>query len=125
MHGLTTAGTPWDPDLRGVLMTIKVYQVRVDRLLHGSRGPLGVQLQTAGINVQSRAKRFCPVDTGRLRSSIVTTKPTHTSATEITVRIGSRVKYSRFVELGTRFMRARPYLRPALAIEVGRAAHFG
>lgn len=99
-------------------VTVRVHQFRIDRLLHSPRGPIGLTLERTGINVQSRAKRLCPVDTGRLRASIVTTKPTHTTREDLTVRIGSKVKYARFVELGTRFMRARPYLRPALEQEV-------
>ncbi|HKU53714.1 MAG TPA: HK97-gp10 family putative phage morphogenesis protein, partial [Nitrospira sp.] len=70
-----------------------------------------------GVNVQSSAKTKCPVDTGRLRSSIQTTPPRETS-TGLAVRIGSNVNYARFVELGTRRMRAQPFLRPALTQEV-------
>lgn len=99
-------------------VVVKVHQSRIDRLLHSPGGDVGRALQKTGVNVQSRAKRLCPVDTGRLRASIVTTKPTHTTRDDLTVRIGSKVKYARFVELGTRYMRARPYLRPALEQEV-------
>lgn len=101
-------------------MTVRVvvHQSRIDRLLHGTGGPIGVALQNTGINIESRAKRLVPVDTGRLRASIVTTRPLNKNATEMHVLIGSKVNYARFVELGTRYMRARPYLRPALEQEV-------
>ena len=58
------------------------------------------------------AKKLCPVDTGRLRSSI-----TH-EVEGTTGRVGSNVEYARVVELGGEdpaFNRApQPYLRPAL-----------
>ena len=51
------------------------------------------------------------VRTGRLRNSL-----THSVAmNEKAVYIGSNVEYAAFVELGTSRMRARPYLRPAVA----------
>lgn len=67
----------------------------------------------AALQVVNHAKELCPVDTGRLRGSI---------AYEIgavnglpSARIGSNVEYAVYVELGTRHMSARPFLRPALA----------
>lgn len=58
------------------------------------------------------AKKLCPVDTGRLRSSI-----TH-EVEGTTGRVGSNVEYARAVEMGSEdpeFNRApQPYLRPAL-----------
>lgn len=55
------------------------------------------------------AKKKCPVDTGRLRNSI-----THVvRASEKAVYIGTNVEYGPYVELGTRHMKAQPYLRPA------------
>lgn len=65
------------------------------------------------IRVQNGAKRLCPVDTGRLRSSIV--YEVAATGRTITARIGTNVEYAGYVEFGTRHMRARPYLRPALA----------
>jgi HK97 gp10 family phage protein len=70
----------------------------------------------------------CPVDTGRLRSSLcVATKgevikdnKPHSPEDVITppksefeVYVGTRVFYAPYIEFGTRKMRARPYLRPA------------
>ena len=58
------------------------------------------------------AKKLCPVDTGRLRSSI-----TH-EIEGTTGRVGSNVEYCRAVELGSedpQYKRApQPFLRPAL-----------
>lgn len=84
-------------------------------MLTGTSGEVGSRLQRSGVRVQNRAKQLCPVDTGRLRSSITMTNTQQTSASVLSVRVGSAVNYARYVELGTRRMRARPYLRPALS----------
>lgn len=83
----------------------------------GTVSPLGAQLMATGVNVQTRAKRLCPVDTGRLRSSIQTTMPFR-RGNNLVVSVGSNVNYARFVEEGTRYMKAKPYLRPALEQEL-------
>ena len=53
------------------------------------------------------AKAFCPVDTGRLRRSI---RP------GARLTIWASTKYAQFVEFGTKFQRAQPYMRPALVL---------
>jgi HK97 gp10 family phage protein len=73
-----------------------------------------VEVEIACIKVENLAKVFCPVDTGRLRSSI-----THEVGTDgvgdVIGRVGSDVEYAIFQELGTRYMGARAFLRNALA----------
>jgi len=64
-------------------------------------------LEICGEKAESYAKALCPVDTGNLRNSI-----THFQKDEDEY-IGTNVEYAPFVELGTRRMSARPYLRPA------------
>lgn len=96
---------------------ITVHMGAVNALLRSGSGPVGRKLFKIGVNVQSSAKMHCPVRTGRLRSSIQTT-PVRETATGMSVRVGSNVNYARYVEMGTRRMRARPYLRPALHQEV-------
>lgn len=59
--------------------------------------------------VADDARRIVPVDTGLLRSSIRVGAVTPRSA-----RIHADAPYAAYVELGTRHMRAQPYLRPAL-----------
>ncbi len=69
-------------------------------------------LLRVAIDTQNRARSACPVDTGRLRSSI-----THKVGRDKTgpfVEVGTNVKYAMFVEFGTTRQRAQPYLRPAL-----------
>lgn len=64
-------------------------------------------LEVCGQKAESYAKALCPVDTGRLRNSI-----THFQSGEDEY-IGTEVEYAPYVELGTRKMSARPFLKPA------------
>ena len=76
-------------------------------------------LEICGGKAETYAKELAPVGTpestgipgyhgGTLRNSI-----THEQWDEKTEVIGSTVDYSKFVELGTYKMKARPFLRPA------------
>ncbi len=65
------------------------------------------------IETQNRARELCPVDTGRLRSSI-----THIPGRDSRgyfVDVGSNVEYAAPVEFGTSRAPGQPFLRPALA----------
>lgn len=84
----------------------------LDRLLNGPQGDIAKDLAKRAVKVEATAKRLCPVDTGRLRSSI--THQLATDARGLHALIGSNVEYAIFVELGTMANRAQPYLRPAL-----------
>lgn len=71
------------------------------------------ELVRLAIEVQNRARELCPVDTGRLRSSIG-----HTEGVDVRgpfVDVGTNVEYAPFVEYGTMHMAPQPFLRPALA----------
>lgn len=66
-------------------------------------------LEEIGLLAEGYAKKACPVDTGRLRASI-----THKiDAGDDSVYIGTNVEYGKYVELGTRYSKAKPYLKPA------------
>lgn len=67
-------------------------------------------LRTA-LDIQSTARRRCPVKTGRLRNSVAI------GGTRWEITIGTNVEYAPFVEFGTRRMRARPFLFPAFQQE--------
>lgn len=69
------------------------------------------QLLKVGFQIERDAKQFCPVKTGRLRSSITTTDE-HTD-NKYKVIVGTNVTYSPYIEYGTMKMKAQPYLRPA------------
>lgn len=65
-------------------------------------------LEICGGKAESYAKMLCPVDTGNLRNSI-----THQRTGPKEEVIGSNVEYAPYVELGTKKMKSRPFLRPA------------
>lgn len=78
-------------------------------------------LWRAGFLVEADAKKLCPVDKGFLRSSLITNVDERRmvarigSGTEILESLtGSNIYYGPFVEFGTRFKPARPFLTPAL-----------
>lgn len=95
---------------------IKVDRRALDTLFTSTSGEVAKDLQRRALKVEGAAKRLCPVDTGRLRSSI-TNAIGHDEQGLVAV-IGTNVEYAAFVELGTSKMPAQPYLRPAL--EAGR-----
>lgn len=59
-------------------------------------------------DIEKMAKQFAPVRTGALRDSI----KSKTDAMEGTVY--STARYAGYVENGTRYMKAQPFLRPAV-----------
>jgi HK97 gp10 family phage protein len=59
-------------------------------------------------DVKTLAKQLAPVRTGHLRSSI------YAKIQEWVAEIGAEATYALFVEFGTRYMQAQPYLYPAI-----------
>jgi len=59
-------------------------------------------------DVKALAKQLAPVRTGHLRSSI------YAKIQEWVAEIGAEATYAIFVEFGTRYMQAQPYLYPAI-----------
>lgn len=90
-------------------MALKWYGAKVISKINKANKQI---LSKACLMVVRDAKILCPVDTGRLRSSI-----TH-EIKGITGKVGTNVEYARAVEIGSEdpeFKRApQPYLRPAL-----------
>jgi HK97 gp10 family phage protein len=105
-------------------------------LFSSAEGPVGKTLARRAIVVEGTAKRSMSsgggrsyrrggvthvasapgtapaVDTGRLRASI--THELGRDSRGLYARIGTNVRYAVYLELGTRRMRPRPFLRPAL-----------
>lgn len=69
---------------------------------------VGELVERTAFAIEAAAKQAAPVDTGHLRASIGAARSGPLSAT---VTVGAH--YGIYVELGTRYMRARPYLKPA------------
>ena len=64
-------------------------------------------LVACGLQAEGYAKMLCPVDTGRLRNSILS------ETDDTTAYIGTNVEYAAYVEMGTSKTKAQPYLQPA------------
>lgn len=64
-----------------------------------------------GAELQQKAQRKSPVDTGTLRRSI----RLDIEDGGMTAEVSANTEYAAYVEYGTRFMAAQPFLRPALA----------
>jgi hypothetical protein len=108
---------------------IERFQFEEAGLRHLLTSDVAKDLVRRGIRVQNRAKELArtpppslpgqppSVRTGRLRGSI--TWRLGQDGLSPYVDVGSAVVYAAYVELGTRRMAARPYLRPAL--EAARA----
>ena len=62
-----------------------------------------------GAEMQTKAQQNAPVDTGTLKRSI----GLEITDSGITAEVGPTADYAPYVELGTRFMDAQPYLGPA------------
>lgn len=96
--------------------------------------PLQKKLIGIGFLIEKKAKRFCPVDTGRLRASISTNWSNsgmgrgvvgneakeedgignpRTDKGKFVVVIGTNVKYAPFIEFGTSKMGNTPFMRAA------------
>lgn len=70
-------------------------------------------LQKHAARVHSGAMRRVPVDTGFLKRSINAPRFS-TEAGVMTAKITAGAEYAPYIELGTRFMRAQPFMDPSL-----------
>lgn len=84
----------------------------LDRELTSTNGPVAKDLTRRAISVDRAAKGLCPVDTGRLRSSINWRLAVDSRG--LLAVIGTSVTYAPYQEFGTRHQPGKPFLRPAL-----------
>lgn len=77
-------------------------------------GEVSDLLERLGAEITADAKIACPVETGRLRDSL------DYEVRGATLNVGTNVDYAVYVEEGTRYMNAEPFLRPALYRVRGR-----
>ena len=92
--------------------TVRLDHAAIAALVNSPTGPVAKDLLRRTLKVQRAAKQLCPVDTGRLRSSIQ--YAIERDSRGLLARIGTDVTYAPHVELGTRRAAAQPFLRPAL-----------
>lgn len=90
----------------------------IDALLSGLEARINAVIDKYAALIVARAKELSPVDTGALRASV--TAHLTTLAAEITAGEGLPDARAVYMEYGTRYIRARSYLRPA--VEQYRAA---
>lgn len=97
----------------GVEVTIDIegveqFKAAMAKLDSGMQRHVHEQLASWAANVKALARRIVPVRTGYLRSTI------YAKIQGWVAQIGAEATYAMFVEFGTRYMRARPYLYPAI-----------
>ena len=66
-----------------------------------------------GADLQQKAQINAPVDTGTLKRSIVPTIEDN----GLTARVKAGAEYAPYVEYGTRYMTAKPYMKPAFFVQ--------
>jgi HK97 gp10 family phage protein len=84
------------------------FKAALARLDSGMIQKVHEQLSRWALDVKASAMKQVPVRTGHLRSSIIA------KVGEWTADVGADATYAACVEFGTRFMRARPFLFPAV-----------
>ena len=88
---------------------VTVNQDNTKVVLNAIDKQIATAMAAVGTAAVGYAKKACPVDTGRLRNSIVY----QLNIAGNTVWIGTNVEYARYVEQGTSKQKAQPYLVPA------------
>ena len=81
--------------------TLDVERIVRDRVLDQANSLLAL----IGVNY---AKGYCPVDTGNLRGSI------NFRLEGKEAFVGTKTEYAAYVEFGTRFQKAQPYIEPSI-----------
>ena len=87
---------------------VEEFKAAMERFDSGMQRQVHRQLASWAADVKALARQLVPVRTGHLRSTI------YAKIQEWVAEIGAEATYALFVELGTRYMRARPYLYPAI-----------
>lgn len=67
-----------------------------------------------GAELQQTSMKLSPVDTGQLKRSITL----DIKDKGLTAVIAPHVNYAAYVEYGTRYMNAKPYIRPAFNLQI-------
>ena len=95
--------------LRYEVIGLQQIQAKLAQAPDAMRRILRKALQEMAQVTKDEAQHLVPVDTGFLRSSIF-----YRTNAELEMVIGASAPYAGFVEYGTRYMRAQPFMRPAL-----------
>lgn len=84
------------------------FKAAMNRFDSGMQRQVHERLENWAAEVKASARQQVPVKTGHLRDSI------HAKISKWVTEVGAEASYAVFVELGTRYMRARPFLYPAV-----------
>ncbi len=90
------------------------FKAAMERFDSGMQRQVRERLANWAAEIKASARQRVPVKTGNLRSSI------YSKISEWVAIVGAEAAYAMFVELGTRHMRARPFLYPAIQEELPR-----
>ncbi len=102
-----------DIEIKGLIE----FQRKMQQIVKDLAGaPMYNAMRDSTLAVLSKAKRYAPVDTGRLRASIA--QEVRVEGTTVEGVVGSNVVYAPFMELGT-----RPHWPPIAAMEPWARRH--
>jgi HK97 gp10 family phage protein len=90
------------------------FKAAMERFDSGMQRQVHERLANWVADVKASARQRVPVKTGQLRDSI------YSKISEWVAEVGAEAAYAMFVELGTRHIRARPFLYPAVQEELPR-----
>src|SRR3990167_3069724 len=79
----------------------------IDALLAQMTPALQDVLKLAAFNIQATSRQLVPVDTGATKNSI---QPDFSQLANLQVSIGPSTHYAPYLEFGTRYMAARPFM---------------
>jgi len=87
---------------------VEEFKAAMQRFDSGMQRQVHRQLASWATDVKASARKLVPVRTGYLQSNI------YAKISEWVAEIGADAAYALFVELGTKYMQAQPYLQPAI-----------
>lgn len=88
--------------------SIQITYNGIGKLKGQMRERAAAAVKKTAFDIEAHAKREVPVDTGALKNSIQTWLES-----DVTARVGPHMEYGHYVEFGTRYQAARPYMTPA------------
>jgi hypothetical protein len=94
-------------------VNLRINDAELKRLMSGPSGPVYRDIVRRTNSVLNAARRNCPVDEGRLRSSLA--QETRATSSAVIGRVGTNVKYALYVHEGTGIYAGKGPIRPKSA----------
>ncbi len=108
-----------DSDFRAEVKGLRETQAKIDQVIRDMRGePMLEAMRDATLLVTGTARTLAPVDTGRLRASILPEVRSNALTGSVMGVVGSNVDYAPYMELGT-----KAHFPPLSALEVWAKRH--